>query len=75
VIILYGHTNALRRAFDATMTDPKFMAEAKKQGLKINALTGEELADRVADLAKTPKEIVARTEDIAGLKKKKKKKN
>jgi hypothetical protein len=56
------------------MTDPKFMAEAKKQGLKINALTGEELADRVADLARTPQDIVARTEDIAGLKKKKKKK-
>jgi tripartite-type tricarboxylate transporter receptor subunit TctC len=66
--------NALRRAFDAVMTDPKFMAEAKKQGLKINALTGEELADRVADLARTPQDIVARTEDIAGLKKKKKKK-
>jgi tripartite-type tricarboxylate transporter receptor subunit TctC len=66
--------NALRRAFDATMTDPKFMAEAKKQGLKINALTGEELADRVADLAKTPPEIIAKTEEIAGLEKKKKKK-
>ncbi|MFM1813332.1 MAG: hypothetical protein RLZ98_27 [Pseudomonadota bacterium] len=61
----------LRRAFDATMKDPEFMAEAKKQGLEINALTGEELSDRVMDLARTPLDIVAKTKEMAGIKDKK----
>lgn len=63
-----ARVNTLRRAFDATMKDPAFMAEAQKQSLEINALTGEELTDRVLDLAKTPLEIVAKTKEMAGIK-------
>lgn len=55
---------ALRRAFDATMTDKDFVAEVKKQGLEINALTGEELTRRILALAATPEDTVKKTESM-----------
>ena len=51
---------ALRRAFDATMKDQGFLAEAKKIGLDLDPLTGEEVQKLVADLANTPPAVVAR---------------
>jgi tripartite-type tricarboxylate transporter receptor subunit TctC len=51
---------ALRRAFDATMKDEGFLAEAKKIGLDIDPLTGEEVQKLVADLSNTPPDVVAR---------------
>jgi hypothetical protein len=56
------------------MKDPAFMAEANKQGFEINALTGEELTERVVELGNTPAAIVDRTEALLGPKPKKKKK-
>jgi tripartite-type tricarboxylate transporter receptor subunit TctC len=51
---------ALRRAFDATMKDPAFIAEAAKLQFDIDPLTGEQVQGLVAELAATPREIVAR---------------
>jgi len=51
---------ALRRAFDATMKDPAFIVEAAKLQFEIDPLTGEELQALVAQLAGTPREVVAR---------------
>jgi tripartite-type tricarboxylate transporter receptor subunit TctC len=51
---------ALRRAFDATMKDEGFLAEAKRIGLDIDPLTGEQVQKLVADLANTPPAVVAR---------------
>src|SRR5262249_35266072 len=51
---------ALRRAFDATMKDPEFIAEAAKLQLDVDPLTGEEVQALVGELAATPREIVAR---------------
>ena len=51
---------ALRRAFDATMKDAGFLADAKKLGLDIDPLTGEQVQKLVADLATTPPAVVAR---------------
>jgi hypothetical protein len=51
---------ALRRAFDATMKDPAFMADAAKLHLQVDAMTGEEVQALVAQLAQTPPAIVAR---------------
>jgi tripartite-type tricarboxylate transporter receptor subunit TctC len=51
---------ALRRAFDATMKDPAFIAEAEKLQLELAPMTGEAMQALVADLAKTPPEIVTR---------------
>jgi tripartite-type tricarboxylate transporter receptor subunit TctC len=51
---------ALRRAFDATMKDPAFVAEAAKLRYDIDPLTGEQVQALVAQLSSTPREVVAR---------------
>ena len=51
---------ALRRAFDATMKDPDFLAEAEKSKTDINPMTGEE-AQRIATATiDAPPEVRAR---------------
>jgi tripartite-type tricarboxylate transporter receptor subunit TctC len=42
---------ALRRAFDATMTDADFLADAEKTRLGVSPLTGEELQKLVAEVS------------------------
>jgi tripartite-type tricarboxylate transporter receptor subunit TctC len=51
---------ALRAAFDATMKDPDYLAEAEKLKIDVDPLTGTELAALVAQVAQTPAETVAR---------------
>ena len=51
---------ALRRAFDATMKDPAFIAEADKIQLELKPMTGEEVQKLVGELAETPPDVVAR---------------
>ena len=51
---------ALRKAFDATMKDPAFIAEAGKAQLDLNPVSGEELQRIVADVVATPKAIAER---------------
>ncbi len=51
---------ALRRAFDATVKDPAFVAEAAKLQLDVDPLTGEAVQALVAQLAATPPANVAR---------------
>jgi len=48
----------LRRAFDATMKDPDFLAEAQKTQLSVGALPGEELQKLVADVAAIKPDIL-----------------
>lgn len=50
----------LRRAFDATMTDKAFIADAEKMRIDIEPLSGEKVQDVVARLYATPKDIVER---------------
>jgi hypothetical protein len=40
------------------MKDPAFLAETKKMGLEVTAVTGEDLAQIVAELSETPENIV-----------------
>ena len=55
---------ALRRAFDATMKDPAFVAEAAKARMDMSPSTGEE-AQKYADLiANTPAPILKRAKAI-----------
>jgi tripartite-type tricarboxylate transporter receptor subunit TctC len=49
---------ALRRAFDATLKDPAFLAEAEKLKLDVNPVTGEEVDRLIAELYTAPKDIV-----------------
>jgi tripartite-type tricarboxylate transporter receptor subunit TctC len=51
---------ALRMAFDATMNDKEFRAEADKLGVEIDPISGDEVARIVAQLYATPKPIIAR---------------
>jgi tripartite-type tricarboxylate transporter receptor subunit TctC len=51
---------ALRAAFEATMKDPAYRAEAEKLKIDIDPLTGAELAALVAQVAKTPADTVVR---------------
>jgi hypothetical protein len=55
---------ALRRAFHAAIEDPALRAEAEKQKLDINVVTGEQLAALVSDLMRTPLDIVKRMQDL-----------
>jgi tripartite-type tricarboxylate transporter receptor subunit TctC len=50
--------DALRRAFDAAMKDPEFLAEAHKTQLTVGPLPGEELQKLVADVAAIKPDIL-----------------
>jgi tripartite-type tricarboxylate transporter receptor subunit TctC len=45
---------ALRKAFDATLQDPAFLADVEKQRMEIRGMSGEELAQLVKDIIATP---------------------
>jgi len=49
---------ALRKAFDATMKDEKFLAEAKRQKMEITPVSGEEVQKAVAELYEADEDIV-----------------
>jgi tripartite-type tricarboxylate transporter receptor subunit TctC len=52
---------ALRRAFDATMQDPAFLAEAKAMKVGVEPMTGEDVQDLVAQVYNTtPPAVVER---------------
>src|SRR5260370_31830228 len=53
----------LRKAFDETMTDPDYLAEAKARGLHIELVTGAALDDVLRRLYATPKDIVTRVKE------------
>jgi tripartite-type tricarboxylate transporter receptor subunit TctC len=57
---------ALRQAFDATLSDPAFLEDAKKQNLNVIPITGQEMTAIVATAYKTPPEIVKRTVQALG---------
>jgi tripartite-type tricarboxylate transporter receptor subunit TctC len=54
---------AMRRAFDATMKDQAFLAEAKKLQLEISPMTGEAMQKLIGELAGTSPAIVARVKN------------
>ncbi|HEY6255195.1 MAG TPA: tripartite tricarboxylate transporter substrate-binding protein [Xanthobacteraceae bacterium] len=57
---------ALRRAFDATMQDPEFLAEAEKAKMDIDPMRGEE-SQKVADaIVNTPPAVVMRAKTLLG---------
>ena len=57
---------ALRRAFDAMVTDPAFLSDAEKLHLSVTPLDGEKVARDIAALYATPADLVARAKAIAG---------
>jgi tripartite-type tricarboxylate transporter receptor subunit TctC len=57
---------ALRSAFDATMKDPEFLAEAARQRLMVAPMTGAEVTAFLRTLQQTPPEIIAGARTISG---------
>lgn len=49
---------ALRQAFNATMKDKTLLSEAQHMGLEVTTVTGDQLAELLAELAQTPVDIV-----------------
>jgi tripartite-type tricarboxylate transporter receptor subunit TctC len=54
----------LRKAFDATMKDKAFLAEADKLDIEIEPISGEQMAQIVARLAKVDPRAVARAVEL-----------
>jgi hypothetical protein len=48
---------ALRDAFDATMKDPAFLEAAKREGLEIDPVSGEQLQKIVNDILAAPQNV------------------
>ena len=48
----------LRKAFDATMTDPAFIAEANKLQIDIEPVSGEAIQAIVARIAKFDQSVI-----------------
>ncbi len=55
-----ARVEALRRAFDATMKDPAYLAEADKLKIDVEPLSGEQVAALVEQVSRTDPDTVAR---------------
>ena len=55
---------ALRRAFDATMKDEGFIADAAKQNIDLQPLTGEQMERTLGDAYDLPPSILARAQEL-----------
>ena len=55
---------ALRTAFDQTLADPEFLAEARQRGLEVNPVSGAEIDRLVDELYRTAPDIVAEVRAI-----------
>jgi tripartite-type tricarboxylate transporter receptor subunit TctC len=56
--------NILRTAFDATMQDAAFLADAEKMKISITPLSGAKVQDVIAKLYSTPKDFVERAKVV-----------
>ena len=59
---------ALRKAVAAVATDPGFVAENKKEGRDVDPTSGEEMQALFAELAATPKNILANAKELVKFK-------
>ncbi|MDB5641298.1 MAG: efflux transporter protein [Hyphomicrobiales bacterium] len=55
---------ALQQAFDATMQDKAFLADAKRIGLEINPVSGPEIAQLIAEIQSAPEAVVLRLRKV-----------
>jgi tripartite-type tricarboxylate transporter receptor subunit TctC len=55
---------ALRQAFEATMRDPEFLAEARQRLLDVNPMSGAEIDKLVGELYQTPPDVIAATKAV-----------
>jgi tripartite-type tricarboxylate transporter receptor subunit TctC len=51
---------ALTAAFNATMKDPEYLADAKKSRIDVNPVTGAEIDKLLAEVYATPKDVITK---------------
>lgn len=61
-----GSVQQMRDALRATVQDPQFIADARKQGLNVAYLSGEELAAKIAAAYRAPRAVVQRVKAALG---------
>ena len=54
----------LRRAFEATLRDRDFLAEAEKAGMEVEPLTGDQVATMLQTAYGAPQQVVARMVEL-----------
>jgi hypothetical protein len=52
--------SALRKAFDATLRDPGFLADARQQKLDVDPVPGDQIQALVRDVYASPPAVIAR---------------
>ena len=57
----------LRAAFQATLADPEFVAEAKKLNVEINPIDGDKIAPIIEGILKTPEPVLVRARSLLGV--------
>jgi tripartite-type tricarboxylate transporter receptor subunit TctC len=56
----------MRRAFDATLKDPLFLADAEKALLEIDPITGEAMEQALKSAYASPKPLIQRAAELSG---------
>jgi hypothetical protein len=56
----------MRKAFDATLKDPDFLAEAEKARLEVEPLTGAQMERLLKSAYETPKPLVEQASKLRG---------
>jgi tripartite-type tricarboxylate transporter receptor subunit TctC len=60
------YVEAMRKAFDATLKDPDFLAEAEKARLEVDPLTGVQMENLLKSAYETPKPLVEQASKLKG---------
>ncbi len=60
------YVDAMRKAFDETMKDPAFIADAEKARLEINPVTGAKMDAMIKQAFETPKAIIEQASKYKG---------
>jgi tripartite-type tricarboxylate transporter receptor subunit TctC len=53
----------MRRAFDATMKDPAYLADAERAKIDVDPITGERVNELIDKAMQTPPEVVKRVRE------------
>jgi tripartite-type tricarboxylate transporter receptor subunit TctC len=56
----------VRRAFDATLKDPLFLADADKALLEVDPVSGETMEQALQDAYATPKALIQKAAELIG---------
>ncbi len=60
------YVEAMRKAFDATLKDPAFLAEAEKARLEVDPVTGAQMEEMIKKAFETPKALVEQAAKFKG---------